>query len=51
MQMREGRTAEPLEGTVFNSFLDWVRVLVIAISTLGLFYAFIKAFFFDDGQS
>ena len=44
MQMKEGRTAEPLEGTVFNSFLSWIRVLVITISTLGLFYALYKAF-------
>ena len=50
MQMGEGRTAEPLEGTVFNSFLGWIRVMVITISTLGLFYALYKAFN-DESQN
>ena len=43
MQMSEGRTPEPLEGTIFNSFIDWLRLCLMTLSMLGLVYVLFES--------
>ena len=49
MQLSEGRTPDPLEDTIFTSFIDWIRLVLVTLSTLGLFYALFLSFA-DDRQ-
>ena len=41
-QLGEGRVAEPIEGTIVNAFIDWIRVLLFTVSSFGLFYVFVS---------
>lgn len=40
-EMWQGRTPEPLQDPIFNSVVDWIRLILVTLSTFGLFYTYI----------
>ena len=45
MEMTEGRTAEPMgeNAPVFSSFVEWIRLCLVTVSMLGLFWHILLA--------